>query len=142
VVDYAHTPDSLENALNALREITNGALAVVFGCGGDRDRGKRALMGKIAARLADRIYITNDNPRSEDPRAIADAIVAGIDSHEHIVELDRRIAIERAIAESAPGDTVLIAGKGHETYQLLGDAILPFDDSEVARAALAAMASR
>lgn len=138
VIDYAHTPDSLENALIALRETTDAALVVVFGCGGDRDRGKRSQMGEIAARLADRIYVTNDNPRGEDPRAIADAILQGVGAHAAIVELDRRIAIERAIAESAPGDTVLIAGKGHETYQLSGDSVLPFDDVAVAQVAQAA----
>ena len=100
VVDYAHTPDALENALRALRETTRGSLAVVFGCGGDRDRGKRPQMGAVAARLADRIYVTSDNPRSEDPQAIVDEIAAGIGPHEHVVELDRRRAIARAIAEA------------------------------------------
>jgi UDP-N-acetylmuramoyl-L-alanyl-D-glutamate--2,6-diaminopimelate ligase len=133
VIDYAHTPDALENALRALRETTAGALAVVFGCGGDRDRGKRAPMGEIAARLADRLYITSDNPRGEQPRAIVDAIVAGVGARPHVVELDRRRAIERAIAEAQPGDVVLIAGKGHEAYQIIGDRVLPFSDAAVAR---------
>jgi UDP-N-acetylmuramoyl-L-alanyl-D-glutamate--2,6-diaminopimelate ligase len=136
VIDYAHTPDALENALRSLRETAKGALAVVFGCGGDRDRGKRPEMGAVAARLADRIYLTNDNPRSEDPRAIVAAVAAGIGSRDHVVELDRRLAIERAIAEARPGDVVLVAGKGHEAYQIVGDRVLPFDDVAVAREAL------
>ncbi len=133
IVDYAHTPDALERALTALRSGTRGAVAVVFGCGGDRDRGKRAEMGSIAAAFADRIYVTNDNPRTEDPHAIADAIAAGIGHHPYVVELDRRRAIERAIAEATRGDVVLIAGKGHENYQIVGDRREPFDDAEVAR---------
>jgi UDP-N-acetylmuramoyl-L-alanyl-D-glutamate--2,6-diaminopimelate ligase len=137
VVDYAHTPDALENALRALRETTHASLAVVFGCGGDRDRGKRPQMGAIAASLADRIYVTSDNPRGEDPQAIVDEIVAGIGTHAHVVELDRREAIARAIAEAKPGDVVLIAGKGHESYQIVGDRVLPFDDLAIARALLA-----
>jgi UDP-N-acetylmuramoyl-L-alanyl-D-glutamate--2,6-diaminopimelate ligase len=137
VVDYAHTPDALERALEALRETARGALTVVFGCGGDRDKGKRPQMGAVAARLADRLYVTSDNPRGEEPSAIADAIVAGIGTREHVVELDRLRAIERAIHEARRGDVVLIAGKGHETYQIVRDQILPFDDVEVASAALA-----
>lgn len=136
VVDYAHTPDALDGALHALRDTANGALAVVFGCGGDRDRGKRPEMGAVAARLADRIYVTSDNPRGEDPRAIVDAIVAGIGANRAIVELDRRRAIERAIDEAKAGDVVLIAGKGHENYQIVGDRVLPFDDVAIAREAL------
>ncbi|HEY5257998.1 MAG TPA: UDP-N-acetylmuramoyl-L-alanyl-D-glutamate--2,6-diaminopimelate ligase [Candidatus Baltobacteraceae bacterium] len=137
VVDYSHTPDSLDNALRALRPSTRGRLTVVFGCGGDRDRGKRAQMGEIAARLADGIYVTSDNPRGEDPQAIADEILGGIGTHERVVELDRRVAIRTAIARAAPGDAVLIAGKGHETYQIVGSEVLPFDDAAVAREALA-----
>lgn len=136
IVDYAHTPDALDSALRTLRESAKGALAVVFGCGGDRDRGKRPEMGAVAASLADRVYVTNDNPRSEDPQAIADAIVAGVGSHKHVVELDRSRAIERAIVEAKPGDVVLIAGKGHENYQIVGDRVLPFDDVAIAREAL------
>jgi UDP-N-acetylmuramoyl-L-alanyl-D-glutamate--2,6-diaminopimelate ligase len=120
-----------------LRETTRGRLAVVFGCGGDRDRGKRPQMGKVAAELADRIYVTSDNPRGEDPQAIVDDIVAGIGTHERTVELDRRRAVERAIAEAKPGDVVLIAGKGHETYQIVGEHVLPFDDAAIARELLA-----
>lgn len=137
IVDYAHTPDALENALSSLRETAPQAIAVVFGCGGDRDRGKRPEMGAVAARLADRIYVTNDNPRTEDPLAIADAIVAGIGDRAYTIELDRRRAIERAIAESNHGDVVLIAGKGHETYQIISDRVLSFDDVAVARETLA-----
>jgi UDP-N-acetylmuramoyl-L-alanyl-D-glutamate--2,6-diaminopimelate ligase len=136
VVDYAHTPDALEQALLALREGARGEVALVFGCGGDRDRGKRPVMGRIAARLADRIYVTNDNPRTESPEAIAMDIEQGIGSHPHVVELDRRAAIERAVFEAAQGDVVLIAGKGHEPYQIVGDRVLPFDDVVVAREAL------
>ncbi len=136
VVDYAHTPDALEHALQALRETTPHHLAVVFGCGGDRDRGKRPEMGRVAAAIADRIYLTSDNPRTEDPRAIIHDIEAGIGGHVYAVEPDRRSAIDRAITDAHPGDVVLIAGKGHETYQILGDTALPFDDVSVARAAL------
>jgi UDP-N-acetylmuramoyl-L-alanyl-D-glutamate--2,6-diaminopimelate ligase len=142
VVDYAHTPDALENALRALRETTTGAIAIVFGCGGDRDRGKRAEMGAVAARLADRLYLTSDNPRSEEPRAIVDDISAGVGSRSYVAELDRRCAIERAIAEARAGDVVLVAGKGHEAYQIVGERVLPFDDAAVAREALAAGALR
>jgi UDP-N-acetylmuramoyl-L-alanyl-D-glutamate--2,6-diaminopimelate ligase len=142
VVDYSHTPDSLENALIALRETTSHKLAVVFGCGGDRDRGKRPEMGRVAATYADRIYVTSDNPRSEDPKAIIAEIAPGIGAHPHVTEVDRRKAIHRAIEEASPGDVVLIAGKGHETYQIVGDQTLPFDDAEVAHEALTARGAR
>ncbi len=135
IVDYAHTPDALENVLRAARESTRGKLTVVFGCGGDRDAGKRAPMGEIAARLADRAIVTSDNPRSEDPAVIARA-VAGPGTAE--IVLDRRTAIRRAIAEAAAGDTVVVAGKGHETYQIVGDRVLAFDDREEVRAAFTA----
>jgi UDP-N-acetylmuramoyl-L-alanyl-D-glutamate--2,6-diaminopimelate ligase len=138
VVDYAHTPDALESALRSLRETTAGSIAVVFGCGGDRDRGKRRQMGAVAAALADRVYVTNDNPRTEEPQAIADAILAGIGSRESVVDLDRRRAIERAVSEARRGDVVLVAGKGHETYQIVGNRTLPFDDAAIAREALRA----
>jgi UDP-N-acetylmuramoyl-L-alanyl-D-glutamate--2,6-diaminopimelate ligase len=138
VVDYAHTPDALENALRALRETTAGAIAIVFGCGGDRDRGKRAEMAAVAAQLADRLYLTSDNPRSEEPRAIVDDMLAGIPNGVwHCVELDRHLAIRRAVAEAQAGDVVLVAGKGHEAHQIVGERILPFDDAAVAREALA-----
>jgi UDP-N-acetylmuramoyl-L-alanyl-D-glutamate--2,6-diaminopimelate ligase len=135
IVDYAHTPDALENVLRAARESTRGRVIVVFGCGGDRDPGKRAPMGEIAARLADRAIVTSDNPRSEDPAAIARAIAAGGPGE---IVLDRRGAIRAAIAAAAAGDTVVVAGKGHETYQIVGDRVLPFDDREEVRAAFAA----
>ncbi|MBV8198460.1 MAG: UDP-N-acetylmuramoyl-L-alanyl-D-glutamate--2,6-diaminopimelate ligase [Candidatus Eremiobacteraeota bacterium] len=137
VIDYAHTPAALEHALTALRETATAKLAVVFGCGGDRDRGKRPQMGAVAARLADRIYLTSDNPRTEEPRAIVEAIASGIGPHSYVVELDRRRAIERAIGDAGPGDVVLVAGKGHEDYQIVGHDVLHFDDASVAREVLA-----
>ena len=141
LVDYAHTPDALESVLRAARESSRGRLAVVFGCGGDRDRGKRPEMARIAERAADRVYVTSDNPRTEDPRAIADDIVAGFERADVArVELDRRAAIRTAIAEAVPGDVVVVAGKGHETYQIIGDRTAHFDDREEVRAALAARA--
>jgi UDP-N-acetylmuramoyl-L-alanyl-D-glutamate--2,6-diaminopimelate ligase len=136
LVDYAHTPDSLENVLQAARAITSGSVICVFGCGGDRDRGKRPLMGAVARRLADRAIVTTDNPRSEDPAAIAAEIAAGIEME---VELDRRRAIELAVAAARSGDVVVIAGKGHEQGQQFADRTLPFDDRTVAREALTAM---
>lgn len=141
VVDYAHTPDALERVLRALREGTSGSLALVFGCGGDRDRGKRPEMGAVAVRYADAVYVTNDNPRGEDPGAIADEILKGMGGRRCIVELDRRRAIERAIAHARPGDVVLVAGKGHETLQIIGDRAIEFDDVAVARHALALRAA-
>jgi UDP-N-acetylmuramoyl-L-alanyl-D-glutamate--2,6-diaminopimelate ligase len=139
VVDYAHTPDALEKVLETLREIVGhdgGArLICVFGCGGDRDPGKRPIMGEVATRLADVAIVTSDNPRSEDPRAIVDQVVAGAHAN-HEIEVDRASAIARAIAEAREGDVVLIAGKGHETYQEVGGIRLPFSDAEVARKAL------
>jgi UDP-N-acetylmuramoyl-L-alanyl-D-glutamate--2,6-diaminopimelate ligase len=141
LVDYAHTPDSLENVLRAARGLTEGRLHVVFGCGGDRDRGKRPLMGEIAARLADRVIVTSDNPRSEDPAAIIDEILVGSGPDvEH--EVDRRVAIESAIATAAVGDVVVVAGKGHEQGQEFeGGRKIPFDDVTVAREILRGTAS-
>jgi UDP-N-acetylmuramoyl-L-alanyl-D-glutamate--2,6-diaminopimelate ligase len=140
LVDYAHTPDSLQNVLTAARPLTAGRLVCVFGCGGDRDRGKRPQMGAISARLADRTIVTSDNPRSEDPAAIVDEILAGIEDRsatEAIV--DRHAAIEHAVELARPGDVVVIAGKGHEQGQeLAGGRKLPFDDVTVAREALRA----
>jgi UDP-N-acetylmuramoyl-L-alanyl-D-glutamate--2,6-diaminopimelate ligase len=141
VVDYAHTPDALEKALAALRPMVapGRELVCVFGCGGDRDKGKRPEMGRIAAMLADRVIVTNDNPRSEDAQAIAQSIVHGIHeagNRRYRVELDRGAAIDLALAEAQPGDVVLIAGKGHEPYQEVAGKRLPFSDLAMARAAL------
>ena len=135
-VDYAHTPDALKTVLGALRPHCSGRLVVVFGCGGDRDTGKRPLMGEIARQLADRVIVTDDNPRSEDPAAIRAAILAACPGAEEIG--DRRTAITQAVADLAPGDVLLIAGKGHESGQTLGTTTLPFDDRDEARAALTA----
>jgi UDP-N-acetylmuramoyl-L-alanyl-D-glutamate--2,6-diaminopimelate ligase len=139
VIDYAHTPDALENVLQALRPVAaarGGRLAVVFGAGGDRDPSKRAPMGAIASRLADRVLVTSDNPRSEDPLAIIREIERGIPGA-HEVEADRARAIESVISSSKKDDVVLIAGKGHETYQEIAGRRLHFSDEEQARAALA-----
>ena len=144
LVDYAHTPDSLENALTAARKLTEGRLIAVFGCGGDRDREKRPLMGGIAARLSDACVVTSDNPRSEEPQAIIAEILAGMPDPENgeiEVEPDRRAAIALAFGAAAPGDTVVIAGKGHEQGQeLAGGRKIPFDDREVAREELRKLA--
>ncbi len=140
VVDYAHTPDALERALAAVREHAPGRVLLVFGCGGDRDRGKRPGMGAAAARGADLAWITNDNPRGEDPAAIAAQVLAGAAGAAPgavAVELDRRAAIGAALAAARPGDAVLVAGKGHETTQTTGDRVEPFDDRRVAREWLA-----
>jgi UDP-N-acetylmuramyl-tripeptide synthetase len=152
-VDYAHTPDALENALKALRELTGGRLVCVFGCGGDRDRGKRRQMGAIAGRYADLAVVTSDNPRSEPPMAIIEEILPGVresdarerlaedpalrnGSHSFVVDPDRAAAITLAVSVTRPGDALLIAGKGHETYQIVGSRTLPFDDRRKAREAL------
>jgi UDP-N-acetylmuramoyl-L-alanyl-D-glutamate--2,6-diaminopimelate ligase len=140
VVDYAHTPDALQTALNALRPFCAGRLTVVFGCGGDRDPGKRPQMGAIAQKLADRVIVTDDNPRSEEPAAIRRAILAACPKAEEIG--DREAAIRAALGAIAPGDLVLIAGKGHERGQIVGGKTLPFDDAEVARAILGAGGGR
>jgi UDP-N-acetylmuramoyl-L-alanyl-D-glutamate--2,6-diaminopimelate ligase len=140
VVDYAHTPDGLEQLLSSAREVAapGGRVVVVFGAGGDRDPVKRPRMGEVAARLADRVVVTSDNPRSEDPAAIVEAIVAGIPAGTAgvTVEPDRRAAIEGAIGAAEAGDIVVLAGKGHETTQTIGAEVRPFDDAEVAREAL------
>lgn len=137
VVDYAHTPDALEKVLLSLREHARGELICVFGCGGDRDRGKRPLMGEIARRLADRVVLTNDNPRSENPAHIIQDILAGIDNEDGVlIEKDRARAIQYALHSAADGDVVLVAGKGHETWQQVGDLKLPFSDVEQVRKAL------
>ncbi len=137
VVDYAHTPDALENALRTLRETAARRLIAVFGCGGDRDSGKRPQMGSAAARYADFSYVTSDNPRGEDPQSIIDQILPGIGNAPHAVRVDRREAIEAAIDAAREGDVVLIAGKGHENYQIVSGEVLPFDDLAQARQALA-----
>lgn len=134
IVDYAHTPDALANVLRALRGSTRGRLVAVFGCGGDRDAGKRPEMGAIAGALADEVVVTSDNPRGEDPLAIARAVAAPIAA---TIVLDRRAAIRGAIEAAAPGDVVVVAGKGHEAYQIVGTEKLPFDDRDEVRAALA-----
>ncbi len=152
-VDYAHTPDALANAVSALKEIAPARIICVFGCGGDRDKEKRPLMGEIVSRLCDLSIVTSDNPRTENPAAIIDQILPGVrrsDSLEYTtndlktgfkqkgyaVEPDRRRAIELGVLASRPEDAVLIAGKGHETYQILGTSVVAFDDREEARKAL------
>ena len=132
IVDYAHTPDSLENVLRAARDLDGGRLIVVFGAGGDRDREKRPLMGRVAATLADRAIVTTDNPRSEDPRAIAEQVADG----KLEIVVDRRAAIEVALAEAGPGDVVVIAGKGADTEMEIAGGSVPFDDRVVAREVL------
>jgi UDP-N-acetylmuramoyl-L-alanyl-D-glutamate--2,6-diaminopimelate ligase len=143
VVDYAHTDDALRNLLETARPLARGRLITVFGCGGDRDRTKRPLMGAVAGRSSDLVVITSDNPRSEDPRRIIDEVQRGItadtvrdSSQRTLAIVDRREAISKAIALARPGDLVLIAGKGHEKYQVIGSKVLPFDDVAVAREAL------
>ncbi|HET6643776.1 MAG TPA: UDP-N-acetylmuramoyl-L-alanyl-D-glutamate--2,6-diaminopimelate ligase, partial [Gaiellaceae bacterium] len=135
IVDYAHTPDSLENVLRTARDLSGARVICVFGCGGDRDRGKRPQMGRVAGELADVPIVTSDNPRSEDPLAIIEEILAGV-GKDVDVEPDRRAAIEKAIGLANPDDVVVIAGKGHEQGQEFADRKVPFDDREVAREAL------
>ena len=137
VVDYAHTPDALEKVLQTLRALLapGAGLLCVFGCGGDRDAGKRPVMGEVATRLAHRVIVTSDNPRSEDPRAIVEEIVAGAHSN-YEIEVDRSLAIFKALQSASSDDVVLIAGKGHESYQEIGGQRLPFDDTQVAREGL------
>jgi UDP-N-acetylmuramoyl-L-alanyl-D-glutamate--2,6-diaminopimelate ligase len=133
-VDYAHTDDALKNVLSTLREICKGRLILVFGCGGNRDRGKREKMGRVACALADSSIITSDNPRNEDPGAIAGDILAGFDDPSRCeVVLDRRKAIEKGIGMMGRKDILLVAGKGHETYQEFAGTIVPFDDCEVVK---------
>jgi UDP-N-acetylmuramoyl-L-alanyl-D-glutamate--2,6-diaminopimelate ligase len=151
VVDYAHTDDALKNLLETARPLATGRVITVFGCGGDRDRSKRPLMGAVAARLSDLVVITSDNPRSEDPEQIIEEIKRGIvmpadrvppkgqagpRATPFLAIVDRKTAIETAVREARPGDLVLVAGKGHERYQVIGDRTLPFDDVEISRAAL------
>jgi UDP-N-acetylmuramoyl-L-alanyl-D-glutamate--2,6-diaminopimelate ligase len=144
IVDYAHTDDALKNVLQTAREVAGerGRVITVFGCGGDRDKTKRAPMGEIAAGLSDLAIVTSDNPRGEDPMAIIEDIEVGLKraGRQYVNLPDRREAIFRAIGEARAGDVVLIAGKGHETYQIIGDRTIHFDDHEVAREAMMARA--
>jgi UDP-N-acetylmuramoyl-L-alanyl-D-glutamate--2,6-diaminopimelate ligase len=140
IVDYAHTDDALKNLLETVRELGPKRIVTVFGCGGDRDRAKRPLMGAVAARLSDVVVVTSDNPRSEPPESILEEIQRGMNGGrgaERRVVVDRRDAIAQAIGMAGPGDAVVIAGKGHETYQVLRDRTVPFDDRLVARELLA-----
>jgi UDP-N-acetylmuramoyl-L-alanyl-D-glutamate--2,6-diaminopimelate ligase len=142
VVDYAHTPDAVTTALEALRGATSGRLITVLGCGGDRDAGKRAGMGAAAAAASDVLIVTDDNPRSEDPAAIRAAMLAGVsdvpeDRRAEVLEVgDRRTALATAVGLAVPGDTLLVAGKGHETGQEIAGQVLPFDDRAVLREVL------
>jgi len=139
VIDYAHTPDGVEVVLRAARDTVgqDGEVTVVVGCGGDRDRAKRPLMAAVAESLADRVVLTSDNPRSEDPRAILEEMQTGLrDPSRVVIDVDRAAAIRKAIEGAAPGGIVVIAGKGHETTQTIGDEVFPFDDREIARAVL------
>jgi len=134
IVDYAHTPDALQQVLTAARDLGAGRLTCVFGCGGERDPGKRPAMGAIAARLADHVVVTDDNPRGEDPHDIVADILAGLPAGRQVtVERDREKAIAGAVAAAAPGDLVVVAGKGHEDYQEVAGVRHPFSDREVAR---------
>ncbi len=130
IVDYSHTPDALEKVLQTLRALNPGRIITVFGCGGNRDRGKRPLMGAVAARASELCVVTSDNPRREEPLAIIGDILAGMPAQGVLVEPDRRAAIRQAFALSQPGDVILVAGKGHEPYQIVGDRKLPFSDLE------------
>ena len=134
--DYAHTPDALERALATLKPLTRGRLIVVFGCGGDRDKGKRAIMGRIAAEGSDLAVVTSDNPRTEDPDAIVDDVEQGMGSVPHRRITDRLAAIHAALEEARAGDTLLLAGKGHETYQVIGTEKVPFDEREIVEQAV------
>jgi len=136
--DYAHTPDALERALRTLRPLTPGRIILVFGCGGDRDRGKRPIMGQLAAELSDLPVVTSDNPRTENPDAIIDDVERGMGSAPRVRIADRRLAIAAALGEARSGDTLLLAGKGHETYQVIGTEKQPFDEREIVLAVLGA----
>jgi UDP-N-acetylmuramoyl-L-alanyl-D-glutamate--2,6-diaminopimelate ligase len=138
IVDYAHTDDALRNVISIARGISAKRVITLFGCGGDRDRTKRPLMGQIAGKLSDFVVLTSDNPRSEDPLSIINDALVGLRRQdvEHLIEPDRAKAIRRAIQEAQPGDIVILAGKGHETYQTAGGRTIPFDDRDVAREVL------
>jgi UDP-N-acetylmuramoyl-L-alanyl-D-glutamate--2,6-diaminopimelate ligase len=135
VVDYAHTDDALRNTIAIARELTGGRVITLFGCGGDRDRAKRPLMGQAAAQNSDFVVLTSDNPRSEDPLDIMNDALVGLRRYDtpHLIEPDRATAIQRAIERAQPGDVVILAGKGHETYQVLKEGTISFDDRQVAR---------
>jgi UDP-N-acetylmuramoyl-L-alanyl-D-glutamate--2,6-diaminopimelate ligase len=140
-VDYAHTDDALRNVIQAARKLTSSRVITLFGCGGDRDRKKRPLMGRAAAELSDHVVVTSDNPRSEDPLLIINDILVGVQKCDTPFDVlpDRREAIRKAISLARPGDVVILAGKGHENYQVLGSSTIHFDDREVAEETLAAM---
>jgi UDP-N-acetylmuramoyl-L-alanyl-D-glutamate--2,6-diaminopimelate ligase len=140
--DYAHTPDALERALAAVRPFAGRRLIVLFGCGGDRDRGKRPQMGAIAERMADHVIVTSDNPRTEDPERIIDDIEVGMSGGRHERITDRRDAIARALAIADPADVVVLAGKGHETYQIRGTTSYPFDERRIVEELAAASGAR
>jgi len=143
LVDYAHTDDALRNVLNCLRPLVRGRLIVVFGCGGDRDRGKRPKMGRVASEMADKVFLTSDNPRSESPTSILSEIVAGVKpGADYTIEPDRRGAIKLALQCAQKDDVVLIAGKGHETYQIFRDKTVGFDDRLIAREILGELAKK
>ena len=135
IVDYAHSPDSLQNLLETVRQLPHGKLIVVFGCGGDRDRTKRPVMGEIAAKMSDFVFATSDNPRTEDPLEILKEIEPGLQqgTAPYTIVPDRREAIASAISKAKRGDAVVIAGKGHEDYQLIGTRVIPFDDRKLAK---------
>jgi UDP-N-acetylmuramoyl-L-alanyl-D-glutamate--2,6-diaminopimelate ligase len=140
IVDYAHTPDGVSNLLEACREVSGGRVIIVVGCGGDRDRSKRPLMGRAAVEMSDLCIITSDNPRGEDPAEIIGMIVEGVRDRypyeRYTVEVDRRKAIKKALSEARPGDLVVVAGKGHESGQIFSDRIIEFDDRRVVRECL------
>ena len=131
IVDYAHTPDGLENVLRSINEFKTGKVITVFGCGGDRDRSKRPLMAEIAERYSDYVIITSDNPRTEKPEQIIAEVAAGMTGRAYELETDRRKAIEKALTRAETGDVVLVAGKGHEDYQIIGRQKQPFDDVKI-----------
>ncbi len=142
ICDYAHTPDAIENILSSVKQITEGRLICLFGCGGDRDKTKRPLMAQAAAKYADRLIVTSDNPRTEDPEAIITDILAGLAGTETPYETvpDRRAAIAHALKTAQPGDVIVLAGKGHEDYQILGTTHIHFDEREVVAEELAKLA--